>query len=349
MKRLMGTIKEVAERAQVSVGTVSNVLSGKVSVSPRLHRRVMAAIRQLDYHPNQIARSLKTKQTKMLGMVISDIANPFFPLVVRGAEDAAWKDNYLLITFNTDDRIDRERHILSVLRSRRVDGVLLVVAPNDGDSSHLERTVAAGIPIVCLDRIPPGIALDSVSVESAIGTRECVRHLVSMGHREIAIINGPAALETARERMRGYEEALGEAKLPIDPRLVREGDFRMESGNRLARDLLSCDYRPTAIFVANGMMTLGVLIALEELGLRCPEDVALAMYDDLPLAASFRPRLTAVAQDPYKIGYTGAELLLQRLQGAISDPKPLQIRLRPELKIRESSLGYRPQLSVAGR
>lgn len=343
----MGTIKEVAERAQVSVGTVSNVLTGKVTVSPRLQRRVMAAVRQLDYHPNQIARSLKTKQTHLLGMVISDITNPFFPLVVRGAEDAASKDNYLLITLNTDDQIERERHILSVLRGRRVDGILLVVAPNDGDISHLEGTVAAGIPIVCLDRIPPGIALDSVSVESAIGARECVRHLVSMGHRKIAIINGPTALETARDRMRGYEEALREAKLPIDPRLIREGDFHMESGNRQARDLLTGDYRPTAIFVANGMMMMGVVNALDELGLRCPEDIALAMYDDLPLAASFRPRLTAVAQDAYKIGYMGAELLLQRVKGEISDPAPREIRLRPELKIRESSLGYRPALPAA--
>lgn len=343
----MTTIKEVAERAQVSVGTVSNVLSGK-SVSPRLHRRVLAAIRQLDYHPNHVARSLKTKQTKLLGMVVSDITNPFFPLAVRGAEDAAWKEHYLLITLNTDDRLDREQHILSVLRSRRVDGILLVVAPNDGDLSHLEGTVAAGIPIVCLDRVPSGIALDSVTVESAIGARECVRHLISMEHRRIAIINGPASVETARERLRGYQEALQEAKISIDPALIRTGDFRLEGGYREARNLLSGEDRPTAIFVANGMMTLGVLNALDELGLRCPDDIALASYDDLPLASSFRPRLTAVAQDPYKIGYAGVELLLQRVKGTVSDPKPIQIRLRTELKIRESSLGYRQRMSKAG-
>jgi len=345
----MATIKEVAHRAKTSVGTVSNVISGTVPVSTRLRRRVLAAIRELDYHPNQIARSLKTKQTMMLGMVISDITNPFFPLVVRGAEDAASKDNYLLVTFNTDDHVERERHILSVLRSRRVDGVLLVVAPSDGDSSHLERTVAAGIPIVCLDRVPQGISLDSVSAESAIGARECVRHLVAMGHREIAIISGPDALETARDRLRGYEEALHEARIPIDPGLVRVGDFRAESGYREARDLLLGEKRPTALFVANGMMTLGVLTALDELGLRCPEDLALATFDDLPLAASFRPRLTAVAQDAYEIGYRGAELLVKRVAGLIPDPQPVHIRLRPELKIRESSLGYRPQALVVER
>lgn len=345
----MATIKEVAEHAKVSVGTVSNVLSGAVSVTPRLRKRVLAAIRELDFHPSQVARSLKTKQTEMLGIVISDITNPFFPLVVRGAEDVASKDNYLLITVNTDDRIERERQALSVLRSRRVDGVLLVVAPNDGDTSHIEKTVAAGIPIVCLDRIPRGISLDSVSVDSALGARECVRHFVAMGHSEIAIINGPISLETARDRLRGYEEALQEAGIPIEQRLIREGDFRVESGYREARELLLAAKPPTALFVANGMMTLGVLNALDELRVRCPEDIALASYDDLPLAASFRPRLTAVSQDGYKMGYLGAELLMQRVKGRISDPQPVQIRLRPELKIRESSLGYRPQLSAPGR
>src|ERR1035437_2793777 len=181
----MSTIKEVAERANVSVGTVSNVMCGSVSVSPRLRKRVLAAIRELDFHPDQNARSLKKRQSEMVGMVISDITNPYFPLAVRGAEDAALKEDYLLITLNTDDQVERERKALSTLRSRRVDGVLLVVAPSDGDVSHIERTVAAGIPVVCLDRIPNGLSLDSVSFDSAVGARECVRHLVAMGHRDI--------------------------------------------------------------------------------------------------------------------------------------------------------------------
>lgn len=345
----MTTIKEVAQRAKVSVGTVSNVISGTVPVSPRLRKRVLASIRELDFHPNQLARSLKKQQTEMLGMIISDIANPFFPLVVRGAEDAAWKEDYLLITFNTDDDVKRERQVFSTLRSRRVDGVLLVVAPTDGDISHIQRTVASGIPIVCLDRIPAGISLDSISVDSALGARECVRHLVTMGHRDIAIINGPASLQTARERLRGYEEALREAKIPVDPRWIRTGDFRIESGYREAHTLLRAPTRPTALFVTNGMMTLGVLNALDELGVRFPEDIALASYDDLPLAASFRPRLTAVAQDAYKIGHMGAELLIQRVKGLIPDPKPIEIRLRPELKIRESTLAYRQPLATAER
>lgn len=345
----MANIKEVAKRAKVSVGTVSNVISGTVYVSPRLSKRVLAVIRELDFHPNQLAKSLKRRQTEMLGMIISDITNPFFPLVVRGAEDAAWKEGYLLITFNTDDDVERERQVLSKLRSRRVDGMLLVVAPTDGDISHIQRTVASGVPIVCLDRIPDGISLDSVSFDSLAGSRECIRHLVTMGHRDIAIINGPPSLETARERLQGYEQALRDAKIPVDPQWIRTGDFRIESGYREARELLRAPKPPTALFVANGMMTLGVLNALDDLGMRCPEDIALASYDDLPLAASFRPRLTAVAQDAYKVGHLGAKLLIQRAKRLISDPKPIQIRLRPELRIRESTLAYRQPLAMAGR
>jgi LacI family transcriptional regulator len=337
----MATIKEVARRAKVSVGTVSNVLSGAVPVSSRLTRRVMAAIRELDYHPNYVARSLKTRQTMMLGMVIPDITNPLFPLAVRGAEDAASERGYLLIAFNTDDHLERERQVLSVLRSRRVDGALLVLAPNPGDYSHIENTIAAGIPIVCLDRIPPRMALDSVSVENVAGAREAVRHLASMNHREIAILNGPLTLANAQDRLRGYKEALAEAGIAPRPELVRQGDFRIESGYAAGRQLLALENRPTAVFAANAMMALGLLEALDECGLRCPEDLAIVAFDDLPLAAAFRPRLTAVSQPVYDIGHRGAELLIQRLEGELEDPAPVKVRLRPELKIRESSIGYR--------
>jgi len=331
----------VARRAKVSVGTVSNVVSGTVPVSPRLRKRVLGAIGELDYHPNHVARSLKTRQTMMLGMVISDIANPFFPLVVRGAEDAASQRGYLLITVNTDDQSERERHVLSMLRSRGVDGVLLVVAPDEGDFEHLEKTVASGIPIVCLDRIPPRIALDSVSVENAIGAREAVRHLIAMEHRDIAIVNGPISLGTARDRLQGYKDALREANIRVRTEFVREGDFRAESGYRLGRELMTSKRRPTAMFVCNGMMTLGVLQALEELGLRCPEDCALVTFDDLPAAAVFRPHLTAVAQPAYDLGFKAAGLLMQRMEGTLDGAAPVHLTLRPELKIRESSLGYK--------
>jgi LacI family transcriptional regulator len=334
----VATIKEVAKRARVSVGTVSNILSGR-SVALELRERVEASIRELDYYPNHIARSLKSKRTNTLGMVISDITNPFFPLVVRGAEDAASEQGYSLITFNTDDRVERERQCLSLLRSRRVDGLLLVVAPNSDDSSHIDAVLDDGIPIVCLDRIPDhATRLDSVSVDNVKGAQICIQHLIMRGHTRIAIITGSLALRNARERLAGYEQAMTEAGLEIDRSLIAEGNFREESGLRLGKDLLLRHKRPTALFVCNGTMTVGVLEALEEMGLSCPDDVALATFDDLPVAKAFRPHLTAVVQPCYQIGYQGASLLLQKIHGESRDT-PLHIRLEPELKIRESTKG----------
>jgi LacI family transcriptional regulator len=333
----MATIKEVARRAGVSLGTVSNVLSGNVPVSRELRERVAAVIRDLDYHPNHVARSLKAKNTKTLGMVISDITNPFFPLMVRGAEDAASAHGYFLITFNTDDRVERERQVLSLLRSRRVDGLLLVVAPNNGDVEHIRNTVEAGIPIVCLDRIQPGMALDSVSVDNVKGSRMCVQHLTMRGHRHIAIITGSLALQTAKDRLRGYKLALRDAGIKVEADLVCEGDFREQSGYKLGKNLLLSPNRPTALFVSNGMMTLGVLRAIEEIGLRCPDDLALATFDDLPVSEAFRPHLTSVAQPTYEIGHAGANLLIERIQAKRPGRKRISIVLEPDLRIRESS------------
>ncbi len=336
----MATIKDVAKHAGVSVGTVSNVLSESIPVSAALRERVFAAIRKLDYHPNYVARSLKVNRTKTLGMVISDITNPFFPQVVRGAEDTAFKRGYLLITFNTDDKVERERQVLSVLRSRRVDGVLLVVAPGS-DIAHIRNTMQAGIPFVCLDRIPPGLSVDSVSVDSVKGTQVCVRHLINRGHRRIAIITGPLTLQTARDRVAGYQAALLEAGIEPEPDLVIEGDFRESGGYRLGKELLLRHNRPTAVFASNGMMALGLVRALEEIGLACPGEVAVASFDDIPLSAVFRPHLTAIAQPAYEIGSKGAELLIDRLQGNITSRKRIALRLEPELRIRESTVGER--------
>jgi LacI family transcriptional regulator len=337
----MVTIKEVAREAGVSIGTVSNVVTGSVPVSVDRRGRVEIAIRKLGYHPNHVARSLKLRRTKMLGMVISDITNPFFSQMVRGAEDAALERNYLLLTFNTDDRIEREKQVLAVLRSRRVDGILLVVAPSAGRPSHIQETIKARTPIVCLDRVPPGIRVDCVSVDNAAAARDCVRHLLTLGHRRIGIITGSMALQTAQERLQGYKNALAEAGIPIKPEWIREGDFHAESGYRRGRELLMTSDRPTALFISNNLMAIGVLKALAELGLRCPRDVAIATFDDMPVAEVFQPHLTAVAQPAYSIGYKGADLLIQRIEADESNSNPVQIRFPTELKIRESTIGYK--------
>lgn len=337
------TIREVARRAKVSVGTVSNILGGTVRVSPKRRKRVLAAIRQLGYQPNHVARSLKMRRTRALGLVVTDITNPFFSHLVRGAEDAALEHNYLLLTFNTDDRVEREKQVLSMLRARRVDGILLVVAPSQGDTVHLRGLLTAGVPIVCLDRIPPGIKVDSVRVDNVEAARQCIKHLIEFGHRRIGIITGVLALQTAQERLEGYRKALEEAGIEVDLELIREGDFRIEGGYRQARELLSAANRPTALFASNGLMAIGIVDAMCELGLKAPQDVALAAFDDLPVSDSFQPRITTVSQPAYLIGYKGAKLLIDRVENRESRRSYQSIVLPTELKMRESTLSSRGQ------
>lgn len=335
----MATIKEVAKLAKVSVGTVSNVLSDSPRVGAVVRERVNTAIAALDYHPNHIARSLKTRQTKLLGMVMSDITNPFFPQLTRGAEDAALKHGYLLVASNTDDQFEREKIVLSVLRNRRVDGILLVVAPSAEGSEHIERTVASGIPIVYLDRIPPGVRATSVAVDAVYGTEICIRHLTSLGHRKIGIITGNLQLQTASDRLQGYKNVLREAGIELDPSLIMEGDFRFESGYLLTKQLLLGRSRPSALFVSNCMMALGALRAVKEMALRCPEDLAFAVFDEVPGNGSFYPEVTTIVQPAYQVGYRGAELLIQQIEDG--GEEYTELRLKPELRIRESTL-FRP-------
>lgn len=336
----MSTIVEVAKRASVSIATVSNVIRGTKPVSASLRERVNAAIRELDYSPNAIARGLKVKQTRMLGMVLPDITNPFFPGIIRGAEDTAFERDYFLVTANTDEQIGRERRLLSALRSYRADGILLATAPG-GDTSHIRSTIASGVAVVFLDRPVPAVQADAVLLDNVRGARECVRHLIQYGHRKIAIVTGPLKLQNARERLQGYEEALREYDIPADPSLVLQGDYRIESGARLARKLIEEKLNATAMFVCNGVMTVGVLDAFEELGIECPRDLSLATFDDLTLDHSFHSHLTTVVQPSYEMGARAATILMDRIEGRLTGD-PVVVRVVPTLVIRSSTRHQQP-------
>lgn len=331
----MPTIVEVAKRASVSIATVSNVIRGTKRVSQKLQERVLAAIKELDYSPNAIARGLKVKQTRMLGMVLPDITNPFFPGIIRGAEDTAFERDYFLVTANTDEQIGRERRLLAALRSYRVDGLLLASAPG-GDRSHIRSTIASGVSVVFLDRQVAGIQADAVLLDNVRGARECIRHLLQLGHRRIAIVTGPLKLQNARERLQGYEEALRESDVPIVPGLILHGDYRMESGARLTKQLIENKMNATAIFVCNGVMTVGVLDALEELGVKCPQDISVATFDDLTFDHSSHSHLTTVVQPTYEMGVRATSLLMDRIEGRLTGD-PVVLRIAPTLVVREST------------
>src|SRR5215813_334809 len=326
------SISDVARESGVSIFTVSAVINNKSHVGKNLRERVEDAIRKLNYRPNLIARSLIKQKTQTIGMIVTDIANPFFPMVVRGAEDAAQKHGYSLLLCNSDDVAEKEERELELLLSKRVDGILLTKTPEEFRPSLRQTINDVNIPFVLLMRTHPQITKDAVISDDYQGAYEAVRHLARSGRRRIGLISGPMKVSNAKERYRGFREALEAEKLPFETELVAEGDYRIESGFRAGHSLLS--QRPDGIYCANHLMTIGLLKAAGEIGLNCPEDFGLVSFDDYPWLGVFRPRLTTVELPKHQLGSEAAELLIRRIEGDKSSP--ILRKLQPDLRIRES-------------
>jgi DNA-binding LacI/PurR family transcriptional regulator len=336
----MSTIKEVAELAGVSVGTVSHVITGSVHVSDPLRLKVEAAIRNLDYHPNHVARSLKTSRTRTLGIIVPDMTISFFPQVIRGAETAARQRGYSLIAVNSTDSAERQSELLSLLRSQQVEGILLVIAAATTPTNQMTRMIEAGIPVVCVDRVPEKVKVDSISVEDVSAAEMAVDHLIAMGYRRIAIVTGPVSLKNEQRRLLGYEKSLKRAKLRRVGSLIWHGNLRPEDIEVMCRDRLSdAANLPDAIFCTNGPTALGALRGLRDCGLRVPEDIGFATFDDLTQVDDiFRPGITTVVQPAYDMGFRAAEILLERIgHGKNRNGTPFTVRLPATLKVRESS------------
>jgi LacI family transcriptional regulator len=328
----MPTLHDVARAAGVSIATVSATINQSAFVSPALQERVRKAVADVGYHPDAIARSLKTRTTKTLGLIISDIANPFFTSLIRGVEDVANARGYTLVLCNTDERLEKEQAYVHLLRSRRVDGVIM--APVGAAEDYLDFETVVGAPVVFIDRRVPARA-DVVVVDNALGARDVVRYLIGLGHRRIGVITGRPKISTTEERLAGYQNALQGAGLPSDPALLKVGYSRLEGGYQAARELLALQQPPTAVFATNNLMAIGLMRAVAERELRCPQDISVACFDDFEWASVFHPRLTTVAQPTYAMGSQAAEFLLTRLNGGpVAEPQACI--LTPTLIIRDS-------------
>ncbi len=330
----MVTLKEVAEKAGVSVATVSRVLNAPEKVKPPTRSRVQAVVQALDYRPSRVARRLRVSygHSNLLGLVIPDIQNPFFADITRGVEDVAYAHGYALILSNSDESIEKQRLCLDTLCMESVDGVILPpVREQDEDVAGL---IERGIPVVYVDRRMKKIRFDTVVSSNEQGAYEAVSLLIRRGHQRIGLIGGIPNISTSKERRQGYEHALVEHGLALDPALIREGDSRHESGYQIARELLQQPHPPTALFTGNNLMTLGALAAIHSLGLRIPDDVAIVGYDDMSWALALNPPLTVVSQPGYEIGRRAAELMLQRI--AEPNRSPTLVTLQPRLVVRRS-------------
>ncbi|WP_425144768.1 LacI family DNA-binding transcriptional regulator [Deinococcus sp.] len=317
----MNRLAEIAKLAGVSAATVSRTLTRPELVAERTRRRVMNAVQATGFRPNELARSLKQQESRTVGLVVTDL-NPFHATLVKAVQDTAEQNELNVILFTSDDSEVRERQALSILRSHMPQGLILI--PTAHTRQH--QTLLRGLTVVELDRETGMDGAHTVQVQNRSGASEAVRHLIVLGHRKIGAIFGQLHISTALARFQGYRDALDQAGLPYDERLIRYGNDLEASGRTAALTLLdvSPSERPTALFVSNHEMTVGAIIAIRALGLKIPGDVSLAGFDDSRLMLLHEPPISVVAQPTYELGVRACEVLVQALGGAA---EPIHLRL----------------------
>jgi len=334
----LATIRDVAKLANVSLGTASKVVSGGGSVRPRLAERVKAAMLALDYRPDHVARSLKTRRTQTIGVLLPDVTNPFFTGVLRGVESEARIHGYSVIVCDSNEEPAIERGNLDTLFARRVDGVLLI--PTHIHTAH-EHLVRRRFPAVFIDRIPPGFVGAAVVADNIGAAYEATRHLINLGHVRIAIITGTLNLSNGLDRLEGFRTALQRAGLPLYDDYLQKGDFLSESGYRCGQTLLRLSLPPTAVLCCSNQMTLGLMRALRELSIPCPERLSIVSFDDFDWAENTSPRLTTVAQPTLEMGSQAMRMLLRKMESFHRDGRNIEprqvVELKTDLRVRDST------------
>ena len=313
----MPTIREVAQLAGVAPITASRVINDSGYASKDVRQRVKQAAEQLNYVPNVLARSLKSKRTHTLALVITDITNPFWTTVARGVEDTASEKDYNVIFCNTDESAQKQKTYLQTLIQKQVDGVLLV--PASSDENPIEFLRQQKVKVVLLDRSLPNTNADVIRCNSEGGAYQLVKLLINLGHRKIGIFRGPFGVSSADDRMAGYQRALQETGLEINSQLVFSGEFSVESGYQMTKRLLSMSPRPTAMFASNNFIAIGALKALRDAQVAVPDEMSVVGFDDLPLAIVVDPFLTVADQPAYEMGCLATQRLLEHLDGEVND------------------------------
>lgn len=326
-------IKDVASLANVSSATVSRVLTQKTPVSDEVRSRVLKAVEELGYQPSRVARSLRVRSSQIIGLIISDIQNPFFTSLVRAVEDQAYANNYAVFLCNTDENIQKEELYINLMLSERVAGV--IITPTNEINTPVKKLKEAGIPVVVVDRRISDMNLDTVVVDNVAAAHDLVAHLIEQGHRRIGAIFASQEISTGHERYQGYLTALAEYQISLDPSLIRTGVPKEDVGYQYASELLDLPEPPTALFTGNNLLTVGALRSIRDRNLRIPEDLSLVGFDDMEWSSLISPRLTVVAQPTYEIGQKAADLILKRIN---NPSRPIeQIILKHKLQIREST------------
>ena len=338
------TLKDVAALAEVHPATASRALNleTRLLVRRETAERVLAAAASLGYRPNAVARSLRTRRSHTVGVLIPDLTNPLFPPIVRGIEDRLAADGYVALIGNTDADADREKLVFERMRARHVDG--FVSATAHLSSPLLAEAAEVGIPVVLVNRNADGYGMHCVSVDNERGIAMAVEHLASLGHRRIAHIAGPQDVSTGLSRYQGFLAAMSEHDLPVDPALiVHASAYSLDEGDRCCRELLAAHPDCTAIAAANDMLAIGCYAAFEAAGRSCPADISLVGFNDMPFIDRLRPPLTSVSFPHYQVGAEAGRLILEQIAAsaegghAAGDEQGKILYLAPELKVRGST------------
>jgi len=330
----MSSLKEVAKLANVSIATVSRVVSGAEYVSESTRKTVLKAVHKLDYKPNKVAQRLRSKSgnKKLIGLIVPDIQNPFYVDVVRGVEDMCYSNNFAVFMCNFAQDETKERLYLDLMKSEAVDG--LILAPASEKDVEVIKLVKSGLPVVCVDRSLKEVDVDSVVVDNRNGAFSAVEFLINRGYKKIAYLGGLPNIPTTIQRQRGYTDALVKNGFKLNESFILTGDSKHISGKKMATELLEMDNPPDALFTGNNLITLGALEVIHNKGLKIPDDIAIIGFDDMPWSISLNPPLTAVSQPGYEIGRRAAAMLFNRI--AEPERENVQLVLNTKLVIRDS-------------
>ncbi|WP_347551432.1 LacI family DNA-binding transcriptional regulator [Pseudalkalibacillus hwajinpoensis] len=326
------TIKEVAKKAEVSIATVSNVVNNTKFVSEKVRQRVLRVIDELDYQANTLAKSLRIQESRLIGVIVSDISNPFFSNVVKGIEEGTAKNGYNVLLCNTALSIEKEIEFLGILIGKRVEGV--IISSSGTDKEYFDNINNLDIPIVFLNRSPNTPSHKVVMTNNIKGANIATEHLIQHGYKNIGIITGPSSLSTGKDRLTGYRRAMEDYHLPILDSYIQEGDFSIESGYKAMKDLLSHNKDIEACFISNNFMTLGAYKYLKEVNYSVPQDIAIIGYDDSDWADIMDPPLTTVKQPAYEQGKKAIDIMLSTIRS--ENHKQQIMYLEPSLVVRKS-------------
>ncbi|WP_319204399.1 LacI family DNA-binding transcriptional regulator [uncultured Ilyobacter sp.] len=314
-------MSDIAEKAGVSIATVSRVINEDKNVKDSTREKILKIIEECDYTPSAIARNLSRKDNNTIGVVVPDISNPYFSEMVEGISEVIDRENLNILIYNTNDKIEKEQKSLQMLLEQRIKGLVITVTSESYEKgkNYLDKFVKEKIPVVLADRDIKYSSMDCVFIDNIGGAHKGVSVLIENGHKEIAIITGPLGSKPGRDRLRGYQNALSENGIEVIEGNIYEGDFQMESGYKLGKEILGRKKRPTAVFISNNQMTLGFFKAMNEMKLSTPKNIAVLSFDRVEILDIFDIKLTTVSASVRELGMRSAEMLLDRIRSKDKD------------------------------